>query len=216
MANKLIKNENNSGKELLKEVHKPIIRNFNKIKVHALFIDDIQGVDLAHMQLRSKFNEGFSSSLCVIDIYNKYAWVIYLENKKVITITNAFQKVLKKSSRKSNKIFVNKGNDFDNRSMKPWLEKINIEMYFTNNERKFVVAEIFIKTLQNKIYEYMTLVSKNVYIDKLDDVVNKYNNTSQSTIKMKPVAVKSNTYIESSEEINNKIPKLKIGGNVRI
>ena len=62
----------------------------------------------------------------------------------------------------------------------------------------------------------MTLISKNVYIDKLDDIVNKYNNTCRSTIKMKSVDVKSNTYIDSSKEINDKNPKFKTGDNVRI
>ena len=62
----------------------------------------------------------------------------------------------------------------------------------------------------------MTSVSKNVYIDKLDDIVNKYNNTYHSTIKMKPVDVKSNTYINSTKETNDEYPKFKIGGIVRI
>ena len=72
-------------------------------------------------------------------------------------------------------------------------------MYSTHNEGKSVIAERFIRTLKNKIYKYMTSVSKNVYIDKLDDLVNKYNNANHSTIKMKPVDVKSNSYIESSK-----------------
>ena len=77
--------------------------------------------------------------------------------------------------------------------MKSWLEKNSIEMYSAHNERKSVVAERFIITLKNKIYKYMTSVSKNVYIDKLDDIVNEYNNT-YSTIKLKPLYVKSNIY----------------------
>ena len=89
-------------------------------------------------------------------------------------------------------------------------------MYSTHNEGKSVVAERFIRTLKNKIYKYMTLVSKNVYIDKLDDIVNKDNNTYHNTIKMKPVGVKSNTHIDSSKEINDKNPKFKIGDIVRI
>ena len=71
------------------------------------------------------------------------------------------------------------------------------------------------RTLKNEIYKYMNSISKNVYIDQLDDTVNKYNNTYHSTIKMKPIDVKSNTYIESSKEINEKDPKLKIGNTVR-
>ena len=83
-----------------------------------------------------------------------------------------------------------------------------MEMYSTNNERKSVIAERFIKSLENKIYKYMTLVSKNVYIDKLDDIINKCNNIYHSKIKMKPV--------DSSKEINNKDPKFKVGDIVRI
>ena len=83
-------------------------------------------------------------------------------------------------------------------------------MYSTNNKGKSVGAEEFIRTLKNKIYKYMTSISKNVYIDKLDDIVNKYNNTYPSTIKMKPVDVKPSTYIDSSKEINNKDPNFKI------
>ena len=90
--------------------------------------------------------------------------------------------------------------------MKSWLEKSDKEMYSTCNEEKSVIAERFIRTLKNK---YLTLVSKNVYIDKLDDIVSKYNNTYHSTIKVKPVDVKSSTHIDSSKEING-------DGDVRI
>ena len=100
--------------------------------------------------------------------------------------------------------------------MKSWLEKNDIEMYSTHNEGKSVVAERFIRTLKTKIYKYMTSISKNVYIDKLDDIVNKYNNTYHSTIKMKPVDVKSNTYIDFNKETNIKDPKFNIGDIIRI
>ena len=83
-------------------------------------------------------------------------------------------------------------------------------MYSIHDEGKSVVAERA-KTLKKR-----TSVSKNVYIDKLDDILNKYNNTYHSTIKMKPVDVKSNTYIDSSKEINDKDPKFKVGDIVRI
>ena len=76
-------------------------------------------------------------------------------------------------------------------------------MYLTHNEGKSVVAERFIRTLKSKIYKYMTSVSKNVYIDKLDDIVNEYNNTYHTTIKMKPIDVKNSTYINTDEEIIN-------------
>ena len=182
-----------SNKEFAKELHKPIIRKSNKRKVYSPFIENIWGPGLADMQLMSKFNIGFSFLLCVIDIYSKYAWVIPLNDKKIITtITNAFQKILDKSNRKTNKIWVDKGSGFYNRTMKSWLEKNCIEIYSTHNERKSVIAERFIRTLKNKIYKNMTPISKSVYIDKLDDIVNKYSNTYHNTIKMKLVDVKSN------------------------
>ena len=100
-------------------------------------------------------------------------------------------------------------------------------MHLTHNEGKSVVAERFFRILKNKIYKYMTSVSKSVYTDILDDIVNKYNNTYHSTIKLKPGDVKSNIYIDSSEEIkilkilklrssDPKDPKLKIVDIVRI
>ena len=79
--------------------------------------------------------------------------------------------------------------------MKSWLKDNDVEMYSTHNEGKFVVAERFIKTLKINIYKYMTSISQNVYIEKQADVVNEYNNTYHSKIKMKPIDVKTSTYI---------------------
>ena len=89
-----VKSEIISNKELAEELHEQIIRKFKKSKVHSSFIGNICGKDLADIQLISNFNKGFRFLLCVIDIYSKYAWVISLKDKKRITITNAFQKVL--------------------------------------------------------------------------------------------------------------------------
>ena len=123
------------------------------------------------------------------------------------------------SNRKSNKIWVEKGGesvnfiiDQSNHGQK----KNAIEIYVTHDEGKSVVADRFIRILKNSIYKYMTSVLKNVYIDKLDDIVNKQNNTCHSAIKMKPGDVKPSTYADSSKEINNKCLKFKIGDNIRI
>ena len=91
-------------------------------------------------------------------------------------------------------------------------------MYSIHNEGKSVVAEGFIRTLKNKIYKYMTSISKNILIniEKLNDIGNKYNNTYHRTIKMKPVDVKPTMYIDFSKESNKEGPKFKVGNNVRI
>ena len=95
------------------------------------------------------------------------------------------------------------------------LENNDIEMYSLHDEGKSVVAERFMRTLKNKIYKYMTFTSKNVYIDKLDYIVNKYNNTCHRTIQMKPADVNSSTYIEFNKENNKEDPKFKVGDHVR-
>ena len=123
------------------------------------------------MQLIRKFNKGFRFLLCVIDIFSKYAWVIPLKDKKGVSVVNAFQKILDKSKRKPNKIWVDKGSEFYNSSFKKWLKDNDIEMYSIYNEGKSIVAEKFIRTLKNKIYKYITSISKKMYIDKLDDIV---------------------------------------------
>ena len=144
------------------------------------------------MQLISKFNKGFRFLLYVIDIYSKYAWVVPLKDKKGASAVNTFQSIFKKSNRKPNKILLDKGGEFYNRSTKPWLEKNDIEMYSAHNE------------------------DKNVYINKLDDTVNEYNNTKRRTTKMKPVDVKNNIYIDLGKEVNDNYPKFKVGDHVRI
>ena len=99
--------------------------------------------------------------------------------------------------------------------MNSWLQKNGAQIYSMHNEGEPVVSERFIRTLKNKIYKYMTSVSTNVYIDKLEDIVHKYNNSYHNTIKMKRAEVKSNTCIDFSNKINEKVPKLKISGNIR-
>ena len=204
----------NPSLQLAQELHKPIIRKFTKRTVYSGSKDNIWGADLSDMQLISKFNKEFRFLLCVIDIFSKYAWVVPLKDKKGISIVNAFQKILKESNRKPNKIWVDKGSEFYNSSFKKWLKDNDIKMYSIYNEGKSVVAETFIRTLKTKIYKHMTSISKNVYIVKLDDIVNEYNNTYHRTIKKKPVDVKDNTYIDFKNEVNDKDPKFKVGDHV--
>ena len=207
---------NKENAQLANELHKPIIRKFKKRKVYSSFRDNIWGVDLVDMQPLSKFNKGFRFLLCVIEIFSKYAWVIPSKDKRGTSIVNAFQKILKESNRKPNKIWVHKGSEFYNHSFKKWLKDNDIFMYSTNNGGKSVIAERFMRTLKNKIYKYMTAISKNVYIDKLDDIVKEYNNKYHTSIKMKPIDVKDNTYIDFKKESNDKNPKFKVGDHIRI
>ena len=184
---------------------------------------NIGGADFPDMQSLSKYNRGIKYLLCPINLFSKYAWVVPLNDKRRISIVNAFQKIISKGGkaefegqRKPHKVCVHQGGEFYNKLFQRFLKINNIEMYSTYSEGKSVVAERFIRTLKNKIFKYMTAVSKNVYFDALDDIVDKYNNLVNRTIKIKPTDVTSNSYAEYNENINKKNPKFKVGDHVRI
>ena len=206
-----------SSSILADELHKPIIKKFKKRKVYSQFKDNIWGVDLADMQSFSKKNKGIKYLLCVIDLYSKYAFVIPLKDKKGISILNAFDETIKQYNRKSKKIWVDQGGEFYDNNFKKCLSDNDIIMYSTYNEGKSVVAERFIRTLKGKLYKHITATGKNVYYDVLDDVVNKYNNTKHSTIKMKPIDVRDNNKKRVYfDEHNEKRSRFKVGDRVRI
>ena len=149
-------------------------------------------------------------------MFSKYAWVFPLKNKRGVSIVHAFQKIFDSLNRKPNKIWVDQGGEFYNKLFIRFLKNNKIEMYSKYNKGKSVVAERFIRTLKNKIFKCMTAISKNVYFDVLDDIVNKYNNTVHRTIKMKPIEVTSDSYAEYNEDSNKKDPTFKVGNHVTI
>ena len=179
----------------------------NLIKEKYICKDYIWGVDLADMQSK---NKGIKYLLCAIDLYSKYAFVIPLKDKKGISIVNAFDKIIKQSGKKTNKIWVDEGGEFYNNVFKKWLSDNDIIMYSTYNEGKSLVAERIIRTLKNKLYKHMTATDKNVYYDVLD------NNTKHSTIKMKPIDVKGNNKQVYIDEHNEKDSRFKVGDRGRI
>ena len=143
-----IKNEIKENQQLANELHKPIITKFKKRKVYSSFKDNIWGVDLADMQLISKYNKGIRYLLCAIDLFGKYAFAVSLKDKKGVTITNAFQSIL------DNKKWVDQGSELYNNVFKKLLKDSDIGIYSTHNEGKSVTAERFIKTLKHKAYKY--------------------------------------------------------------
>ena len=195
-----------SSSILADELHKPIIKKFNKRKVYSQFKDNIWGVDLAGMQSLSRENKGIKYLLCAIDLYSKYVFVIPLKDKKGISIVNPFDKIIKQSNRKPIKIWVDQGGEFYNNVFKKWLTDYDIIIYSTYNEG----------TLKNKLYKHMTATGKNVYYDVLDDAVNKYNNTKHSTIKMKPIDAGDNNKRVYIDEHNEKDSRFKVVDRVRI
>ena len=106
--------------------------------------------------------------------------------------------------------------NFTTITLKKMLKGNNIEVYSTHNEGKSVVAERFIRTLKNKIYQHMRAISKSIYFDVLNDIVDKYKNTYHRTIKIKPIDLGNDSFAEYNEESNEKDPKFKVGYHVRI
>ena len=129
----LERTENN--KILAEELHKPVIKKL--LKVYSQFRDNIWGVDLADMQSLSKKNKGIKYLLCAVDLFSKYVFVVPLKDKKGISIVNAYNKKIKQSHRKPNKIWVDQGGEFYNRVFKKWLSDNNIIIYSTFNEGKY-------------------------------------------------------------------------------
>lgn len=166
--------------ELSDELHKPIRHKFPKRKIFVKGIDDIWAADLVDMSSLSKFNKGTKFLLAVIDIFSKYGWLIPLKNKKGETVAKALKLIFK--TRKPNKLFLDRGREFYNSNVKKL-----IDIYSTQNEEKSAIVERWIRTMKEKMYKYFTANSTHVYIDILQDLVDKYNNTRHSTIKMTPI-----------------------------
>ena len=129
------------------------------------------------MQLIREYIKLFWFLLFVIDILSKYVWVVPVNSKRVVTITNAFQKILDEPNSKPNIIWLNKDSEVYSKLIKSCRYDNDIEIYAIFNQGKPVVARRFIKMLKTKILKYMTSISKNACIDKFDVIVNEYNKT---------------------------------------
>ena len=212
------------SQQLAEELHKPITRNFKKRRVISYGIDEIWAADLVEMQKYSKWNKGFKYLLMVIDTFSKYGWIIPLKDKKTESVSLAFDHIFKKSKRKPEKLWTDKGSEFISKHFKDFLKKNNIMLYHTQNEEKSSVVERWNRTMKNRMWKMFSANNNTVYWDKLDKLVDDYNNRKHSSIKMSPTEaskkvnekkVFANLY---EDEIYMKLgkPKFSIGDKVRI
>ena len=169
------------------------------------------------MKVFSKYNQGFTFLLLVIDIFSKYGWIVPLKNKEGKTVAAALKTIFKE--RKPEKMWVDKGKEFYNKDVKDL-----IELYSTENEEKSSVVERWIRTMKEKMWKYFTDSNTYTYMDILPDLVIDYNNTKHSSIKMTPVeaskkknelTVWRNLYPDRLK-IYNINPKFSVGDRVRI
>ena len=168
------------------------------------------------MQAFSKFNRGVRFLLTVI---SKYGWMLPLKDKTGKSVADAFKEIFKKSKRKPEKLWTDKGRDFYNKHVK----ELGVELYSTENEEKSSVVERWNRTMNEKMFKYFTANNTNKYIDVLDDSVERYNNTGHSSIKMTPVeASKKENEVRVYRNFYPDLTrrpmrvKLKIGDKVRI
>ena len=202
---------------LAEELHRPIKRKFKKRRVIVNGIDKIWAADLADMTAFKDYNEGYKFLLLVIDTFSKYGYLIPLKNKKGETVADALKDIFKK--RKPGKLWTDKGKEFYNKNVKDL-----VELYSTENEEKSSIAERWVRTIKEKMWKYFTDNNTYKYIDVLPDLVEDYNNTVHSSIKLTPkeaskkkneLTVWRNLYPDRYKKYNI-TPKFSVGDEVRI
>ena len=135
----------------------------------------------------SKWNKGIRYLLMVIDVFSKYGWIKVLKNKKTETVTEAFYDILKSTNRKPKMLWTDKGTEFTGKYFRNLLGIKKIKPYYTENKEKSSVVERWNRTIKNRIWKMFTINNNTVYWDKIDKIVDDYNNTTHSSIKMTPV-----------------------------
>ena len=204
--------------KLAEELHKPVTRKLKRRRVFVKGIDQIWAADLVDMQAFAKDNNGVKYLLTVIDVFSKYGWIEPLHQKSGQAVAKAFEKIFAEG-RRPEKIWVDKGKEFYNKDVK----SLGFELYSTENEEKSSVIERWNRTMKEKMFKYFSANSTRKYTDIIDDLVNRYNNTKHSTIKMTPIeaSLKKNEnkvrrYLYDLEPAHRKQPKFSVGDRVRI
>ena len=184
--------------------------------------DHIDYIDLITMIKYSKQNKNYKYILTVIDFFSKYSWCYPLKSKKSEEIINSFKDIFKKSKRKSNFIQSDEGTEFTNIQIETFFKNNDIKCHTYDRDIKCSICERYNRTILNKTYKNFSLNNNTIWINDLDKLVNKYNNSYHRSIKMKPILAskKSNENIIRNNlynfKITNKKPKFSIGDKVRV
>jgi hypothetical protein len=208
--------------KLANELHRPIKRKFPKRRVIVNDVDDTWSADLVDMQAFSKDNKGIKYLLTVIDVFSKYAWAVPIKNKTGDSVTEAFNEIVS-GGRKPENLWVDEGKEFYNKTFQSFLDKNTINMYHTFNEGKAVVIERFNRSLKRIMWKYFTSNNTYTYLNDLPKMLEKYNNTRHSSIKMSPKQAskqlnKGNVYFNlyGDLKVSKSKAKFKIGDRVRL
>lgn len=205
-------------------LNKPIKKKFQNRRVIAYDVFEQLQMDLVHMDTPNgapaSENKGYKYILTAIDVLSKYAWAIPLKDKTGASTLAALSKIIKVAD--PEKIQVDKGKEFYNKQVEALLKKHNILLFSTQSDKKASVVERFNRTLKQRMTKLFDAQNNTKYIDHLDDLVNNYNNTIHSSIKMTPAdAIKPENHellLQNfySKQSTKKMPKFKVGDYVRI
>ena len=208
---------------LADELHRPVRKHFPKRYVFVRDVDDIFGADLVDMKALSKQNQGFKYILMVEDIFSKYGWAVPIKFKTGAAVQKGLEKIFEERIPK--KIWVDKGKEFFNKDVDKLLKKHDIGIYSTENDEKCSVVERWNRTIKTKLWRYFTANSTHKYIDILEPLIERYNNTKHRSIGMTPneaiipgnrSKVFKHLYTKKMEILGEQKPKFKVGEMVRL
>lgn len=208
-------------------LHKRLKKKFPMNPTIAANIDDQWQGDLLFLKDLGKYNANYEIMLVFIDVVSRYAWVELMKNKSGLATMRAFENILKRSgSRRPKKIQTDKGTEFLNRDFQNMLKREGIVYFNTYSDQKASIAERFIQTLKNYIYRYLDENNTNKYYDKIQDIVNTYNNTMHTSTQYAPSQVNEsnlnsvlgNLYgnLWEKDVLKNRKAEFKVGDYVRI
>lgn len=209
-----------SRQQLVNELHKPARKFFKRRRVIIKGLDDLWQADLVEMNEYSKVNNNNKYLLTVIDAFSKYAWVMPIKQKTAEEVAKSFKLILNKGRVPKN-LQTDDGKEFFNHTFKNLMSTYKINHYSTYSSLKASIVERFNRTLKNIMWKKFSLRGSYRWIHILKNIVDKYNKTKHSTIKMRPCDVNSRNEVEILSTVYNNIklsnvPKYNIGDHVRI
>ncbi|XP_074099280.1 uncharacterized protein LOC141527612 [Cotesia typhae] len=208
------------NKMIAEELHKPARRNYKRRHVDIRGLDETWQADLVEMIPYATVNNGYKYLLTIIDIFSKYAWAVPIKSKSGVDVTRAMKSVLQQGRVPKN-LHIDQGKEFYNKEFKDLMKQHKINLYSTFSNLKASICERFNRTLKTKMWREFTAHGSYKWTDILDDLVNTYNNTKHSTIKMKPVDVTATQEKQLLKNIYQPLKtkskqKFKVGDKVRI
>lgn len=208
--------------EVANELHRSVRKKFRKRRVFTPSVDAILAIDIADMSMFSRTNRGYKYLLMIIDTFSKYGWIFPLKSKTGKDVAEALKKLFK-SGVKCNKIWSDRGKEFLNKHVQKVFEDNDVTIYHTENEEKSCICERWIRTMKGIMYRYFTAARTRNYIDVLNAMVSKYNNTWHRSIKHTPTEARNPINYQSvfdslypSPPNSNLQPAFRVSDRVRI